>query len=195
MLRRPEDLLSTQPCGLETKSSHRSRCHAENASKCNHSSYTLILTEVLPSFCRVGFTCRCIHSTLFGVPVLPGGQAQYARIPKAGGTLFSLTALAKSNPQVLDLADSSLLLLADILPTGVFAALQALQHPKLSPILTGSAYPSSSFVPSGMFQTEGVGAMRPLETEDRTLTIAIVGLGPVGGVCSTSDPVIIVRCS
>ncbi|KAI0716081.1 chaperonin 10-like protein [Fomitopsis betulina] len=123
-------------------------------------------------FCRVGFTCRCIHSTLFGIPTLPGGQAQYARIPKAGGTLFSLTALAKSDPHVLALADSSLLLLADILPTGVFAALQALQHPKLSPLLTGSAYPSNPALTT------------PLQTEDRTLTIAVVGLGPVG-VCAT----------
>ena len=136
----------------------------------------------------MGFTCRCIHSTLFGIPILPGGQAQYARIPKAGGTLFSLTALAKSNSQVLELADSSLLLLADILPTGVFAALQALQHPKLSPFLTGSAYPSSSFVPAGILETAGVGAMKPLEVEDRALTIAIVGLGPVGVVC---DPYIL----
>jgi len=134
-------------------------------------------------FCRVGFTCRCIHSTLFGIPILPGGQAQYARIPKAGGTLFSLTALAASNAHVLEVADSSLLLLADILPTGVFAALQALQHPKLSPMLTGSAYPSSSFVPSSGLTLAGAGVMKPLEAADRTLTIAIVGLGPVG-VCA-----------
>ncbi|KAH9915625.1 chaperonin 10-like protein [Fomitopsis serialis] len=134
-------------------------------------------------FCRVGFTCRCIHSTLFGIPILPGGQAQYARIPKAGGTLFSLTALATSNARVLEVADSSLLLLADILPTGVFAALQTLQHPKLSPMLTGLAYPSSSFVPSGELALAGAGVMKPLEAADRTLTIAIVGLGPVG-VCA-----------
>ena len=139
--------------------------------------------KIICSFCRVGFTCRCIHSTLFGIPILPGGQAQYARIPKAGGTLFSLTALAKSNPQVLQLADSSLILLADILPTGVFAALQALQHPKLSPLLTGSTYPHSSFVPTGALEMSGVGGMTPLETEDRALTIAVVGLGPVGVVC------------
>ncbi|TFY53451.1 hypothetical protein EVJ58_g9447 [Rhodofomes roseus] len=133
--------------------------------------------------CQVGFTCRCIHSALLGTPLLPGGQAQYARIPKAGGTLFSLTALARSNARVLDIADSSLLLLADILPTGVFVALQALQHPKLSPMLTGSAYPSSSFVPCDGLVLSGTGVMKPLETADRTLTIAIVGLGPVG-VCA-----------
>ncbi|KAI0691365.1 chaperonin 10-like protein [Cerioporus squamosus] len=44
-------------------------------------------------FCRIGFTCRCIHSCLFGIPHLPGGQAQYVRIPKAGGTLFNLSSL------------------------------------------------------------------------------------------------------
>jgi len=131
-------------------------------------------------FCRVGFTCRCIHSCLFGIPSLPGGQAQYARIPKAGGTLFNLTALAETSG--LKIADSSLLLLADILPTGVFAALQALQHPKLSPMLTGSAYPASSFIPSGTLLEKSNSVA--LQSGDRILTIAVVGLGPVG-VCAT----------
>ncbi|EKM57942.1 uncharacterized protein PHACADRAFT_116423 [Phanerochaete carnosa HHB-10118-sp] len=116
-------------------------------------------------FCRVGFTCRCMHSVLFGIPALPGGQAQYVRVPKAGGTLFkveSVTAASKDG-SVSCLADSSLLLLADILPTGVFAALQVLQHAKTSPMLTASPYPFGGF--------------------DRILTLAIVGLGPVG-VCA-----------
>ncbi|PCH39474.1 alcohol dehydrogenase [Wolfiporia cocos MD-104 SS10] len=137
-------------------------------------------------FCRIGFTCRCIHSCLFGIPTLPGGQAQYARIPKAGGTLFSLSALsaaslASGKPGIADVAESSLLLLADILPTGVFAALQVLQHPKISPLLARTAYPFSSFVPNGTV-SDAVSA--PLQREDRILTIAVVGLGPVG-VCAT----------
>ncbi|KAI0739281.1 chaperonin 10-like protein [Daedaleopsis nitida] len=123
-------------------------------------------------FCRIGFTCRCIHSCLFGIPTLPGGQAQYVRIPKAGGTLFNLSALQSSPDSgnarwaMSSLSDSSLILLADILPTGVFAAMQALQHPKIAPILTGKPYPYGGF--------DG----------DRALTIAVIGLGPVG-VCAT----------
>ncbi|KAI0349612.1 hypothetical protein OH77DRAFT_1431895 [Trametes cingulata] len=138
-------------------------------------------------FCRIGFTCRCIHSCLFGIPTLPGGQAQYVRIPKAGGTLFSLSALKSPGPgatkwDLSHLADSSLILLADILPTGVFAAMQALQHPKIAPILTGRPYPYGGFVPGGPL-SQGQAA-NALEDEDRVLTIGVVGLGPVG-VCAT----------
>lgn len=130
----------------------------------------------------MGFTCRCIHSALLGTPSLPGGQAQYIRIPKAGGTLFSLSALRSPSNNRVDLtkvADSSLLLLADILPTGVFAALQALQHPKISPMLTKTAYPYNGFIPE-----ESINDISPRSTEihdeDGILTLAAVGLGPVG---------------
>jgi hypothetical protein len=71
--------------------------------------------------------------------------------------------------------DCSLLLLADILPTGVFAALQALKHPKLLPTTTGEPYPFC-LLPE---QSRGA-ANSLLQAEDRLLTFAIVGLGPVG---------------
>ncbi|CDO76800.1 hypothetical protein BN946_scf184978.g29 [Trametes cinnabarina] len=137
-------------------------------------------------FCRVGFTCRCVHSCLFGIPTLPGGQAQFVRVPKAGGTLFSLSALqspATDSAVQRDLSrltDSSLILLADILPTGVFAAMQALQHPKLAPVLTGKPYPFGGFVPEGHIARGQ--AATALQSADRILTIAVVGLGPVGVV-------------
>lgn len=134
------------------------------------------------SFCRIGFTCRCIHSCLFGIPTLPGGQAEYIRIPKAGGTLFNLGALQSSS--TTQLADSSLILLADILPTGVFAAMQALQHPKIAPMLTGAPYPFGGFVPGG--STAHGQAANALQKDDRILTIGIVGLGPVGVVSHSS---------
>ena len=109
------------------------------------------------------------------------------RVPKAGGTLFNL-----SNPETWttalspeekvkalgDLPDSSLLILADILPTGVFAALQAINHPKLQPILTGIPWPLC-LSPQLTNATE----LRPTP-EDRILTVAVIGLGPVG-VCAT----------
>lgn len=133
-------------------------------------------------FCRIGFTCRCIHSVLFGIPTLPGGQAQYVRVPKAGGTLFKVDSVVGISAIGSDrLSDSSLLLLADILPTGVFAALQALQHAKISPMLAARAYPFSSFVPGLGYDTQ---ESVPLTDTDRSLTFAIVGLGPVG-ICAT----------
>ncbi|KAI9568331.1 chaperonin 10-like protein [Boletus coccyginus] len=137
-------------------------------------------------YCRVGFTCRCVECQLFGTPNTPGGQAQYVRVPRAGGTLFNLEGISaasvhsdqETKETIGELADSSLLLLSDILPTGVFAAFQALNHPKTLPMLTSRSYPQSS----GAALLES-GVSVPLEAEDKVLTVAIVGLGPVG-VCA-----------
>lgn len=119
---------------------------------------------------------------MFGIPALPGGQAQYVRVPKAGGTLFKVDSiLSASEGESHHLAESSLLLLADILPTGVFAAIQALQHAKLAPMITGTPYPFSGFMPHT--QTQGLPA---LPFGDRDITFAIVGLGPVGVVSQSS---------
>ncbi|KAF7327683.1 hypothetical protein MKEN_00347700 [Mycena kentingensis (nom. inval.)] len=120
--------------------------------------------------CRLGYTCRCPAGALFGSPVLPGGQAQFVRVPKAGGTLFNLSDARSWN--AAGIHDSSLLLLADILPTGLFAALQAMNHPKVLPAVTGRAYPAS-FSQSGR-----TSAM--MTEADRVLSFAIIGLGPVG---------------
>jgi hypothetical protein len=122
------------------------------------------------SFCRLGYTCRCINAELFGTPSLPGGQAQYIRVPHAGGTLFKL-----DQHNCLDvISESSLLLLADILPTGYFGALQALQHPKMLPFLTNISYPYNS---PGLVMPN---ISLPLQPEDRQITFAVIGLGPVG---------------
>lgn len=76
----------------------------------------------------------------------------------------------------MNIADSSLLLLCDILPTGIFAAFQALHHPKVLPMVTSLPYPSSSLF--GI--TGNATGTAPLGSEDTTLTLAVVGLGPVG---------------
>jgi len=134
-------------------------------------------------FCRVGFTCRCPSGRLFGTPSTPGGQAQYIRVPKAGGTLYSLSgddfwsALSHANTNAkARIADSSLLLMCDILPTGTFAAFQTLNHPKVLPMITGLPYPQSSF----QGEVGDVAETGKLRSEDTILTIAVVGLGPVG---------------
>ena len=136
------------------------------------------------SYCRVGFTCRCPSGRLFGTPFTPGGQAQYIRVPKAGGTLYSLSSTgdfwstskveAKGN-----IADSSLLLMCDILPTGVFAAFQALNHPKVLPMVTGLPYPLSSKLGDGL----SAHLTQKLSAADSLLTIGVIGLGPVG-ICA-----------
>ncbi|KAJ2935171.1 hypothetical protein H1R20_g1978, partial [Candolleomyces eurysporus] len=137
------------------------------------------------SVCRLGYTARCTGSLLFGSPLLNGGQAQYVRVPKAGGTLFDLSepstwasSMTETEKQkaLSNLSDSSLLMLADILPTGVFAATQAINHPKVQPFITGKPWPlcfSSAPVPEGL----------EILDEDKVFTVAIVGLGPVG-VCA-----------
>ncbi|PPQ77465.1 hypothetical protein CVT25_011335 [Psilocybe cyanescens] len=140
--------------------------------------------------CRLGYTGRCPEGYLFGSPALDGGQAQYIRVPKAGGTLFNLSdssTWSSSLPKdvkekaLIGLADSSLLILADILPTGVFAALQALNHPKVAPVITGKPWPLCFDR-----ETNAVSGGNEVSftAEDRVLNVAIIGLGPVG-VCTT----------
>lgn len=70
--------------------------------------------------------------------------------------------------------DSSLLLLADILPTGVFAAVQAMNHPKVLPMVSGRPWPTT-FFPEASIQ-----GLTALTSEDKVLTFVVVGLGPVG---------------
>ncbi|KAL4080828.1 chaperonin 10-like protein [Scleroderma citrinum] len=140
------------------------------------------------NFCHVGFTARCVESCLFGSPHTPGGQAQYVRVPKAGGTLYNLQEVSAvhegTKPDVKEfipgLADSSLLLLCDILPTGVFAAFQALNHPKVLPMMRSLPFPHSSACTAGESIYSAMPLLRPGAAN---LTIAIIGLGPVG-VCT-----------
>ena len=154
--------------------------------ECRYVNFSPSRLKLIPNLplnrpCRQGFTSRCTHSLLFGSPALEGGQAQYVRVPYAGGTLFRLDDV-KPDPvtgsRLAALADSSLLLLADILPTGYFAALQLLQHPKLQPLLSGNSYPRSTLAsgPTG----ESTAASSDV------FSIALIGLGPVGIVRTTS---------
>ena len=64
-------------------------------------------------YCKRGFSSRCANCQLFGCPLLDGGQAQYVRIPLADSTVVKA-------PQDID--SKKLCLMADIFPTGYFAA-------------------------------------------------------------------------
>ncbi|KAI0876235.1 GroES-like protein [Hypoxylon argillaceum] len=68
-------------------------------------------------YCARGFSSRCAKSLLFGCAALDGGQAEYVRVPLADAT-------AVRAPAGID--EAKLCLMADILPTGYFAAANAL---------------------------------------------------------------------
>ncbi|KAJ9637443.1 uncharacterized protein PV06_04072 [Exophiala oligosperma] len=67
-------------------------------------------------YCKGGFSSRCTQCKLFGCPLLDGGQAEYCRIPLADSTVV------KAPPNI---AEDKLVLMADIFPTGYFAAANA----------------------------------------------------------------------
>jgi hypothetical protein len=120
--------------------------------------------------------------------MLPGGQAQYVRVPKAGGTLFKIppdgATTAEEIARWKAISDPSLLLLADILPTGVFAVTQALQHPNILPIVNSKPFLTSSLAQESATELSSVTLLTeglpPLTDADKRLTIAVIGLGPVG---------------
>ncbi|BFZ57843.1 hypothetical protein PYCC9005_004898 [Savitreella phatthalungensis] len=98
-------------------------------------------------YCEIGLTCRCEKGKVYGSPVLEGAQAEYVHVPLADTTLFKAPS---------DVPDETLILMADIFPTGYYAA------------------------------TRGLGQLLPAERNRDDLTIAIIGAGPVGLCAATS---------
>jgi threonine dehydrogenase-like Zn-dependent dehydrogenase len=70
-------------------------------------------------YCTRGFSSRCSKVQLFGTSKLDGGQAEYVRIPDAD------TSVTKAPDGV---RDEILVLMADIFPTGWFAAHNAFKE-------------------------------------------------------------------
>jgi threonine dehydrogenase-like Zn-dependent dehydrogenase len=70
-------------------------------------------------YCKHGFSSRCVDSKLLGHAMLDGAQAEYVRIPFADGTVVKA-------PEEIE--DRALVLMADIFPTGWFAAHNAFKH-------------------------------------------------------------------
>lgn len=69
-------------------------------------------------YCARGNSSRCAQGLLFGSAQLDGGQAEYVRVPLADSTLVRAPASIEEN---------KLVLMADIFPTGYFAAKNAFQ--------------------------------------------------------------------
>ncbi|KAE8153219.1 chaperonin 10-like protein [Aspergillus avenaceus] len=67
-------------------------------------------------YCAKRCSSRCARCQLYGSAVLDGGQADYVRVPLADATLVAA-------PAAVD--EKKLVLMADILPTGFFAARNA----------------------------------------------------------------------
>ncbi|KAI4177161.1 MAG: hypothetical protein LQ343_000643 [Gyalolechia ehrenbergii] len=70
-------------------------------------------------YCKNGFSSRCAKGMLFGTAALDGGQAEYVRVPLADATVMKA-------PK--EIADNVLVLMADIFPTGYFAAHNAFKE-------------------------------------------------------------------
>ena len=64
-------------------------------------------------YCEQGFSSRCVKSQLFGSAGLDGAQAEFVRVPLADATVMKTPEGIKEN---------ALVLMADIFPTGYFAA-------------------------------------------------------------------------
>ena len=83
-------------------------------------------------YCRIGLTCRCVKSQLFGWVEqgkgLQGGQAEYVRIPMADSTSVKI-------PEGISLEEG--LLLGDVLSTGFFCAHQAEVKPNGTYVVVG----------------------------------------------------------
>ncbi|EZF29069.1 zinc-type alcohol dehydrogenase-like protein [Trichophyton mentagrophytes] len=85
-------------------------------------------------YCKSGFSSRCVKSLLLGCPALNGGQAEYVRMPLADGSVMKA-------PEGIN--EHCLVLMADIFPTGFFAAQNGFKHfrkeqiPELTVVVMG----------------------------------------------------------
>ncbi|KAH8722514.1 chaperonin 10-like protein [Phaeosphaeriaceae sp. PMI808] len=70
-------------------------------------------------YCKRGFSSRCTKSLLLGSRLLDGAQAEYVRVPSADSTVVKAPT---------DIKDEALVLMADIFPTGFFAAKNAFKQ-------------------------------------------------------------------
>ena len=70
-------------------------------------------------YCKGGYSSRCVRCQLYGTAALDGAQAEFVRVPLADST-------AMKAPEGIE--DKALVLMADIFPTGYFAASNAFKE-------------------------------------------------------------------
>ncbi|KAI9809506.1 MAG: hypothetical protein M1827_006812 [Pycnora praestabilis] len=70
-------------------------------------------------YCKNGYSSRCVKGALLGTAGLDGAQAEFVRVPLADGTVMKA-------PEGIE--DKALVLMADIFPTGYFAAQNAFKE-------------------------------------------------------------------
>ncbi|OOF94207.1 hypothetical protein ASPCADRAFT_516486 [Aspergillus carbonarius ITEM 5010] len=126
-------------------------------------------------FCRRGLTNRCVQGTAFGTQLLDGGQAEYARVPFADGTL---------QPVPSDLDRRLLIMMCDIFPTGYYAASQAIQSLRTQ---SESRLTSFSSPQTGIQMAKGLASSsNSIPGPDLGINESVVvclGCGPVG-ICA-----------
>lgn len=74
-------------------------------------------------YCRHGYSGQCVKTNTFGKAGLPGGQAEYVRVPYAESTLIKKPANSGGD-------DSVYVLMADIFTTGYYGAKKIVNHIK-----------------------------------------------------------------
>lgn len=101
-------------------------------------------------YCKHGYSGQCKETNTFGKSGLPGGQAEYVRVPNADSTLIR-------KPQSQDDVDDSVyVLMADIFITGYYGVKKIINHLK------------------------NEAAVGVLAEERKDVTVLQVGVGPVG---------------
>ncbi|EUC35538.1 hypothetical protein COCCADRAFT_90503 [Bipolaris zeicola 26-R-13] len=115
-----------QPSGTEFVMGHEftGYVHEVGVSVKNHKVGDQVVTPFTTScgecfYCSHGYSSRCTKSQLFGSVGLDGAQAEYVRVPLADSTAV------KAPPGI---KDEVLVLMADIFPTGMFAAKNGFQY-------------------------------------------------------------------
>lgn len=125
-------------------------------------------------YCLQGFSSRCEKSLLFGCPLLDGAQAEYVRVPLAEATVVKAPS---------GIEDLKLCLMADIFPTGYFAASNALggMKPKIvsesvvvvigcGPVGLCALIAAGEYKPKALLAVDGI--------EDRLETARSLGAEP-----------------
>ncbi|KAA8624867.1 Tdh Threonine dehydrogenase [Pyrenophora tritici-repentis] len=115
-----------QPSGTDFVMGHEFTGHVHDvgSSVKNFKAGDYVVTPFTTScgecfYCKHGCSSRCVKSQLFGSTGLDGAQAEYVRVPLADSTAV------KAPPGI---KDEVLVLMADIFPTGFFAAKNGFQY-------------------------------------------------------------------